>query len=208
MADALGARVTRVRKATLLEGPALDQGAATDGGTPARAGPITVSATVELELELQGAALPSASDPEPEAEVDAEGNGVPFEPVVMGAQARFRGSEPRTVVAASQLEWERRLAPLLPPAVEIDVDWETEALVGIFLGQRNTTGFGVKLEALTLEDGVLEAAAQIAEPAPDDEVLSAVTSPFQLVRVERPEMAGAPGSLGEVETAFRALRGR
>jgi uncharacterized protein YggE len=122
---------------------------------------------------------------EPTGEAAAGGDTVEARPVVQAALARYRGSQPRVVLATSEESWNQDLGPLLPRNVQIDTDWDEEILAGVFLGERSTGGYMVTVRQVRLEDESLVFDVEVTEPGADDAVSTAVTSPFQIVRIPR-----------------------
>lgn len=79
-------------------------------------------------------------------------------------------------------------------------------IVGVFLGQRATGGYGVRVLSGSVSGGVLTLVAQLRAPAPGAITTQALTSPWTLVRVDgtytqvklvdergQPIQGGAPG---------------
>jgi hypothetical protein len=225
LADALGGRIESVLEASTTEAaPAValqsfDSLART--APPIRPGTVSVSASVELTVELSGATLEAMAPEQPEkpaqlaaATPSAEpatpaqptgergaglgsGGGLAMNPLAQGEDALYGGDAPVAVVASSAAEW-HTLADLLPEELEAGPDWDSDVLVGVFLGRRARAGFQVKVERVTqASGGALEVAVSVREPA-DPSAPMAMTSPYQLVRVAREGLAGSGPYQGEV----------
>ena len=81
--------------------------------------------------------------------------------------------------------WNRAQTRLLqPPPVPV-VDLARETVIGIFLGQRNTGGYGVSVRRVVVEEGELYVDVEVTEPGPGAIVTQAITSPWTLIRVLR-----------------------
>lgn len=65
-----------------------------------------------------------------------------------------------------------------------------ETVVGVFLGQRPTGGYGVSVTGASVRDGVLTLTVEVRAPGPDTITTQAITSPWTIIRV--------PGSYREV----------
>lgn len=75
-----------------------------------------------------------------------------------------------------------------------------EALVGIFIGPRNTGGYGVRLQNAALSGNVLKMQVELTAPRPDAIVTQALTSPWTIVRVK-----GTFGSVSVTDQTGRAF---
>jgi hypothetical protein len=74
----------------------------------------------------------------------------------------------------------------VPPAPSLD--FRRDTVVGFFLGQRPTGGYSVTVRDVTLEGGEVYVDVRITEPGPGDITTQALTSPWVLVRVTRPNL--------------------
>jgi hypothetical protein len=74
----------------------------------------------------------------------------------------------------------------VPPAPSID--FRRDTVVGFFLGQRPTGGYSVAVRDVTLEGGEVYVDVRITEPRPGDITTQALTSPWVLVRITRPNL--------------------
>lgn len=78
--------------------------------------------------------------------------------------------------------WEDLFAPGEKPAV----NWDKEAVIGVFLGEKPTGGYGVIVNKVVLEKpDHLQLTASLRQPGPDDFVTMAITYPGHLVAIER-----------------------
>ena len=110
------------------------------------------------------------------------------------------------MIATSAIDWQQKLAPLLPRTVVIDADWEEEILVGVFLGERGTGGHSVMVERVSAEGDKLVVGVRVTEPADVEGVVTGITSPYQIVRVGRAQMPDSDPS--EMSGVFVELGGR
>jgi len=73
-----------------------------------------------------------------------------------------------------------------PPLPE--VDFRRESVIAIFIGQRPNGGYGIELEQVTIEDGEVYISVRETEPAEDAITTQALTSPWVMLSVTRPEL--------------------
>jgi len=72
----------------------------------------------------------------------------------------------------------------LPPLPE--VDFRRESVVAIFIGQRPTGGYGVSVTDLLLENNEVYLEVRLTQPSPGAMVTQALTSPWLMLRIQRP----------------------
>jgi hypothetical protein len=119
---------------------------------------------------------------------------VAFTSLLQGEDARYRSDMPRVTAVTSQTDYQIHLAPLLPADVQVSADWDTSFLVGVFLGQRARLGTQVTVERLERTGGELVAVVQVTEENAANAAV-AVSSPYQLLRVDRSAVQGDPSHL-------------
>ena len=78
------------------------------------------------------------------------------------------------------------------------VDWSTEMVLLVALGDRPTSGYAVQIEHVRAGDGLIEIHACEREPGPACVVLEVETDPFQTVVV--PTRAGDVRVIMRVDT--------
>ncbi|GHF29816.1 hypothetical protein HNQ07_000815 [Deinococcus metalli] len=133
---------------------------------------------------LYVAAPPAASAPKPSPVTATTGDRVTYTELSSGTNARV--SAPTVQVATTDAE----VATLYTQAHGRQTDVPTPAsvgsgtVVGIFLGQRNTGGYGVRVVRASASGGVLTLTVQLRVPGPGSITTQAITSPWTLVRVE------------------------
>ena len=125
---------------------------------------------------------------------DTDAAGIAWEELASGSQAS--GSEsPRFFVANSQAElediWGQAYGNLLTPPELPKVDFSTESVAGMFLGQQPTGGYSVSVQDVTLEDGEVYVQVEVSEPAPGAITTQALTNPWVMVRVNQSDLSNA-----------------
>ncbi len=93
---------------------------------------------------------------------------------------------PQEVVIQSAPAWQelwQQHAPLGPPPPPID--FATELVVGIFLGQQPTAGYQVEVVQVEAGDTEVHVIYQVQMPPPDAVVAQVLTQPFHLIRMPR-----------------------
>lgn len=148
---------------------------------------------VVLSCNAQAAGTSSSPAPDKIAQV-------PFTTVDKGFRSGLR--EGRFIVVVTAKEWrdlwgahKTRVASV-PQAPE--VDFQEEMVVGVFLGEKRTGGYGIEIKSVELDAGkqvrVLWAETS---PAPGSMVAQALTQPYHIVRLKRQNLPVAFASLSE-----------
>lgn len=108
-------------------------------------------------------------------------NVIPFERVSHGGLRT-----PGVHVIDSAAAWQTLLPELRGTGEVPDIAWDKEFVIGVFLGERPTGGYGITVEELRRigSDGI-EVIVQTVTPKPDDFVTMAFTYPGHLIRVDR-----------------------
>jgi hypothetical protein len=70
-----------------------------------------------------------------------------------------------------------------------DVDFTREAVIGVFLGSRPTTGYSAEITSIEKEGTDLVVSYREQRPSPELVVLQVLTFPCHLVKIARPEGA-------------------
>src|SRR5574341_854685 len=94
--------------------------------------------------------------------------------------------DPREIVIQSEPEWQalwRQHATVGAPLP--CVDFATHLVVGIFAGQRPTSGYRVQIVSVEREHAQITVIYQIEGPAKDAIVAQVLTQPFLLIRLTR-----------------------
>jgi hypothetical protein len=111
------------------------------------------------------------------------GDPVAFEPI--GSGPRSGVADFLEAVVTDRDAWEALWGRHASGEPIPDVDFESETVVGVFLGTRPTSGYSVEILSIGSGDG-LEVAWRESTPGEDCMVLQVLTSPFVLVRVPVP----------------------
>ncbi|MFK7601757.1 protease complex subunit PrcB family protein [Deinococcus sp. SM5_A1] len=137
-------------------------------------------ATVAAQIPAAGVLNPVPSSPTPQP----TGARVNFTELASGSQSGV--TEAGVTVAATPADaaalyaqaYSRQTgAPTAP-------DPGNATIVGIFLGQRTTGGYGVSVTGASVSGGTLTLVAQVRAPKPGSITTQAITSPWTIVRVD------------------------
>ena len=117
----------------------------------------------------------------------AVGERVPFTTLGKGINSGIR--EPAQIVVRSQSEWDAlwarhmrvRTAPPPPPAV----DFSTEMVVALFLGERPTGGYAIEMTRVERTDSSLAVHFRVTKPDPGAMLMQVLTQPFHLIKLPR-----------------------
>lgn len=136
------------------------------------------------------------------------GNGgareVSFRELESGSSWGDTGPGPRLEVAVGEASWEELWSRIHPPPLDSPpdtlsserphVDLGVEAVVAVFRGTKPTGGYSVRVSSVRVKAGSVELTVEMRDPPPGSMVTQALTSPYSLVTVPRPEI----GLTGEV----------
>jgi PrcB C-terminal len=93
-------------------------------------------------------------------------------------------TEARQVVVRTADEWQTLWkahgATAAPP-----VDFSKSMVVGVFLGERNSAGYGVQITSVRQTPDAIVVEYRERRPAPGSMTAQVITSPFQLVSIPR-----------------------
>jgi hypothetical protein len=175
-ADALGA-------ALLHRGPlyvaVLAEGALPDAPLTVTPTPAT-SRRTGLYVAAPSGSTPAPGAPEPGA---TTGEHVTYTELGSGTNARATdasiqvASTPAEIAAVYAQAYGRQSGSPVPPPVE------GGTVVGIFLGQKPTGGYGVRVLQVSAQGAVLTVTVQLRSPGPGTITTQALTSPWTLIRV-------------------------
>lgn len=101
-----------------------------------------------------------------------------------GAQTHITSS--REVVVRTPAEWDalwREHQPAGPRRGAID--FSKEMILGVFLGTRPTSGYGVTIVSAVAEGGILRVRYRETPPPPDAITAQVITYPYQIVAIAK-----------------------
>ena len=93
--------------------------------------------------------------------------------------------DPREIVIQSEQEWWDLWKHHAPSGSPPPVDFATELVVGIFAGQRPTSGYQVQVVTVERVGAETSVIYQIKSPPKDALVAQVLTQPFHLIRLPR-----------------------
>jgi hypothetical protein len=115
-----------------------------------------------------------------------------------GTHSRLRHAETRVLMTEGdwQVFW-RRLTGNPPETAPRGIDWNTEFLAAVALGERRTGGFRVFVDSIErgFTGGPVIRYVELT-PGPGDFVTQAITSPYVIVRIGR--FAGGPAAFARL----------
>jgi hypothetical protein len=111
-------------------------------------------------------------------------------PVTTIQKGNFSGvHEPLQAVIRTAAEWEslwkRHASIQSPPSPPPVVDFATEMVVGVFLGEKPRGGYEIEIKSAELKDSVLYVYYVEKSPSPGGVAIQALTQPFHLVKLPR-----------------------
>ena len=92
---------------------------------------------------------------------------------------------PRQVVVRSAQDWENVWRSVSSTRPMPAVDFSGSLVVGVFLGQRSTGGYGVQIVRTREEKGTLVVEYRETRPAPGTMSAQVMTAPYQIVAVPK-----------------------
>lgn len=158
---------------------------------------IAVAAVAALGYIALGALVLEPSQPaanEPHAEESQEEKEENRPPAITDRISGSNSSinEPGMVVFNSPEEARERLGADFiwdtPAARELDIDWEQEMAVAVFLGSRNSGGHSVEIQGIDVDGDLATLKAIEHAPGAGCAATMAITSPFALAALERHQL--------------------
>jgi hypothetical protein len=106
-------------------------------------------------------------------------------------QAGWAQAGIEVIDSQQQLEaiWEDLFGLLDKPRV----NWEKEVLLGVFLGEKPTGGYSLKVNEVRLEDRELEIDVEVIQPEPGSFVIMIITYPGRLISLSRADLPSLNG---------------
>lgn len=115
--------------------------------------------------------------------------GLEFETVSRGAYSGH--PEEGRYVVNSQAEWEglwNRTNSITFPVPDLpEVDFSQSTIIAVFLGQRNTGGYGIEVVEILAQDGGALVRFHKTSPPAGSFVTQALTQPYHIVKVSKVE---------------------
>jgi hypothetical protein len=115
-----------------------------------------------------------------------QGSGTPVKPIDSGQNSPSTAA--RQVVARSAQEWESLWRSVSPTRAMPAVDFSKDMVVGVFLGQRPTAGYGVQIVRTREDRGNLIVDYRETRPPAGTMSAQVITAPYQIATV--PKFAG------------------
>ena len=123
----------------------------------------------------------------PTAAVADEGNGwkdVSFKPIDSGTHSGVGDSF--QIAVTSKEKWEALWKEHRPGEEVPAVDFDSESVLAVFLGQRPTSGYSAEILSVRAKDASVRVGWREVAPGPNCIVLMVVTVPFTIVRIPVP----------------------
>lgn len=119
--------------------------------------------------------------------------GIAFGTLDQGSYSGYRDRAALVIRTEEEWQqvWERHTALLTPQpersVVDFDkeVDFDTEMVLAVFLGERPTGGFAIEITAIHKRPDTLRVLVEETAPDPDAMVTQVLTQPYHVVRLPR-----------------------
>jgi PrcB C-terminal len=87
--------------------------------------------------------------------------------------------------------WSSHMSGSIPPKALPSVDFQTEMIVAVFLGERMTGGYGVEITKIeeSRQKRILTVTIRETKPPADAMVTQALTQPVHIVKLKKVELA-------------------
>lgn len=101
--------------------------------------------------------------------------------------------DPIAKIISDQKEWEelwkRHVSVLVPHPPLPTVDFDTESLAVIFVGEKRTSGYKVIVKSVAAEGNDVTVTYKLTEPPQNGFTLQVLTQPFVILKVDKPQGA-------------------
>jgi phosphopantothenoylcysteine synthetase/decarboxylase len=106
-------------------------------------------------------------------------------------QGTYSGiKEPLAQVITNQQDWEalwkRHTSVLVPQPPAAKINFDSEAVVAIYAGEKRTGGYRIVLKNVASEQADLVVTYQLTEPPANSFTLQVLSQPFLLLKVQKP----------------------
>ena len=106
---------------------------------------------------------------------------MPEPPVTIGKGDQSNVDERKTATVRTEAEWTRLWQQHNPDQQRPAIDFSKQMVVGVFMGSRNSAGFGVEIVSAPDADGVITVHYHETIPASGAITAQVITSPYHLV---------------------------
>jgi hypothetical protein len=83
--------------------------------------------------------------------------------------------------------WKQHVSVIVPQPPPPAVDFETSAVVAIYMGEKNTSGFQILIKRVEAQGNNVLVHFKQTEPPANSFTLQVLTQPFVLLRVDKPD---------------------
>ena len=113
---------------------------------------------------------------------------VNYEILLEGTYSGIRQPIQRVITTQEQWEklWKEHVSVLVPQPPVPEVDFENFVVVALFSGEKNTSGYQVKVKEIVPAQNNVLVRYKFVEPAANSFTLQVITQPFVLLKIQKP----------------------
>lgn len=129
---------------------------------------------------------------EPSEDKEGETQTMPtvnYEILLEGTYSGIRQPIQRVITTQEQWEklWKEHVSVLVPQPPVPEVDFENFVVVALFAGEKNTSGYQVKIKEVVPAQNNVLVRYKFIEPAQNSFTLQVITQPFVLLKIQKPQ---------------------
>jgi len=141
--------------------------------------PVSLSNADEIKMLMSLITAAAESNPTAASQIL-------FQTIAKGTRSGV--SEAGQIIVRTQAEWnalwQKHSSMESNPSQAPAIDFNKEIVIGIFLGQKPTSGYDVEITSVERSDGTLTVSFREKSPQPGAVLTQAFTQPFHMVRIE------------------------
>ena len=81
--------------------------------------------------------------------------------------------------------WNKIFSIMIPPPSVPYIDFENSTLIGVFMGEKPTGGYGIEITKITEQKNKITVDIKEISPAPDCIVTMVLTSPYKIIKINK-----------------------
>lgn len=111
---------------------------------------------------------------------------IPLRVLAAGSQSAVRVPVAVTIESQAGLEevWSAIHANQLSPPEAPEVDFGSETVIVLILGERSSAGYSVRAARIALQNNAVDVRVEVTRPGPDVMTATVLTSPFELSTIQ------------------------
>jgi hypothetical protein len=113
---------------------------------------------------------------------------VNYEIIQQGTYSGKKDATAQVISTKSAWEqlWKQHVSVLVPQPPVPEIDFETQVVVAIFSGEKNSGGYATVIKSVSAELNDVVVKYKLTEPQPNSFTIQAITQPYVMLRMNKP----------------------